>query len=68
MGWIYIPCYGHLSLKAPLCWEGLNHTKNGQPSNYETRLAIITLREIDWYGTQWICGTNLWPSHLQGWI
>ena len=21
------PGYGHLSLKAPLCWEGLNHTK-----------------------------------------
>ena len=22
------PGYGHLSLKAPLCWEWLNHTKN----------------------------------------
>ena len=58
---------GHLSLKAPPCWEGLNHTKNDQPGNYETRLgalwamSIITLRESDWYGIQWICGTNVWP-------
>ena len=68
-----IPGYGHLSLKAPLCWEWLNHTKNDQSSNYETRLStlwtmpVITLRESDWYGTQCICGTNLWPWHLQGW-
>ena len=67
------PGYGHLSLKAPLCWEWLNHTKNDQPGNYETRLGalwtmpVITLRESDWYGTQCICGTNLWPWHLQGW-
>ena len=59
------PGYGHLSLKALLCWEGLNHTKNDQPGNYETRLgalwamSIITLRESDWYRTQWICSTNL---------
>ena len=25
-------------------------------------MPIITLRESDWYGTQWICGTNLWPD------
>ena len=43
---------GHLSLKAPPCWEGLNHTKNDQPGNYEIRLhtlwtmPIITLRVI----------------------
>ena len=67
------PGYGHLSLKAPLCWEWLNHTKNDQPGTYETRLGalwtmpVITLRESDWYGTQCICGTNLWPWHLQGW-
>ena len=53
--------------KASLCWERLNHTKNDQPGNYETRLGalstmpVITLKESDCYGTQWICGTNLWP-------
>ena len=35
------PGYGHLSLKALLCWEGLNHTKNDQPGNYETRLGAL---------------------------
>ena len=35
------PGYGHLSLKAPLCWEWLNHTKNDQPGNYETRLGAL---------------------------
>ena len=35
------PGYGHLSLKAPLCWERLNHTKNDQPGNYETRLGAL---------------------------
>ena len=33
--------YGHLSLKAPLGWEWLNHTKNDQPGNYETRLGAL---------------------------
>ena len=33
--------YGHLSLKASLCWEWLNHTKNDQPGNYETRLGAL---------------------------
>ena len=36
MGWIYIPGYGQLSLKAPLCREGLSHTKNDQTGHYET--------------------------------
>ena len=35
------PGYGHLSLKAPLCWKWLNHTKNDQPGNYETRLGAL---------------------------
>ena len=35
------PGYGHLSLKPPLCWEWLNHTKNDQPDNYETRLGPL---------------------------
>ena len=35
------PGYGHLSLKAPLCWERLNNTKNDQSSNYETRLGAL---------------------------
>ena len=35
------PGYGHLSLKAPLCWEWLNHTKNDQLGNYETRLGAL---------------------------
>ena len=35
------PRYGHLSLKAPLCWECLNNTKNDQSSNYETRLGAL---------------------------
>ena len=35
------PGYGHLSLKAPLCWEQLRHTKNDQPGNYETRLGAL---------------------------
>ena len=35
------PGYGHLSLKAPLYWEWLNHTKNDQPGNYETRLGVL---------------------------
>ena len=35
------PGYGHLNLKAPLCWEWLNHTKNDQPGNYETRLGAL---------------------------
>ena len=84
--------YSHLSLKAPLCWEQLNHTKHDQPRNirklgwvpYEQCLHIITLRDCDWYGTdwvrrpeihwvapngtQWICGTNLWPWLPPGWI
>ena len=25
-----VPDYDHLSLKAPLCWEQSNHTKNDQ--------------------------------------
>ena len=34
MRWIYLtPDYGHLSLKAPLCWEQLNHTNDNQPKN-----------------------------------
>ena len=33
--------YGYLSLKAPVCWERLNHTKNDQPGNYETRLGAL---------------------------
>ena len=35
------PGYGRLSLKACLCWEWLNHTKNDQPGNYETRLGAL---------------------------
>ena len=35
------PGYGHLSFKAPLCWERLNHTKNDQPGNYEARLGTL---------------------------
>ena len=35
------PGYGHLILKAPLCREWLNHTKNDQPGNYETRLDAL---------------------------
>ena len=35
------PGYGHLSLKAPLCWQWVNHTKNDQPGNYETRLGAL---------------------------
>ena len=27
------PGYSHLSLKVPLCWEQLNHTKDDQTSN-----------------------------------
>ena len=27
--------------KAPLCWKWLNHTKNDQPGNYETRLGAL---------------------------
>ena len=41
MEWIYIPGYGHLSLKASLCWEGLNHTKNDQAGHSETRLDVL---------------------------
>ena len=35
------PGYGHLSLKAPLCWEGLNHTEIDQPGNYEKNLGAL---------------------------
>ena len=35
------PGYDYLSLNAPLCWEWLNHTKNDQPDNYETRLGPL---------------------------
>ena len=35
------PGYGHSSLKDPLSWEWLNHTKNDQPGNYETRLGSL---------------------------
>ena len=35
------PGYGHLSLKSPLCWEWLNHTKNDQLGDYETRLGAL---------------------------
>ena len=41
MGWIYIPGYGHLSLKASLYWEGLNHIKNDQAGHSETRLDVL---------------------------
>ena len=27
------PGYGYLSLKASLCWEQLNHTKDNQSNN-----------------------------------
>ena len=37
------PGYGHLSLKALPCWEGLNHTKNDQPGKYETGWVIYEL-------------------------
>ena len=37
------PGYGHLSLKVPLCWERLNHTKNDQPGKYETDWVIYEL-------------------------
>ena len=41
-GYIWlIPGNDLLSLKAPLHWEGLNHTKNDQPDNYETRLGAL---------------------------
>ena len=35
MGWIYVVNrdYGNLSLKALLCWEQLNHTKDNQSSS-----------------------------------
>ena len=32
-----------LSLKAPLCSERLNHTKNDQPGKYETGWVIYEL-------------------------
>lgn len=59
---LLIQGYGHLSLKAPLCWGQLNPTKDDQPSNirklgwlpYEQCLHIITLRVSDWYGTDWV--------------
>ena len=35
------PGYDHLNLKVPLCWKRLNHTKNDQPGNYETRLDTL---------------------------
>ena len=35
------PGYGHLILKAPLCWEWLSHTKNDQPGYYESRLGAL---------------------------
>ena len=35
------PGYVHLCLKSPLCWEGLNHNKNDQSGNYETRLGAL---------------------------
>ena len=35
------PGYGHLGLKAPMCWEQLNHTKSDQPGNYEIRLGAF---------------------------
>ena len=28
-------------LKAPLCWEGLNHTEIDQPGNYEKNLGAL---------------------------
>ena len=37
------PGYGHLSIKVPLCWEQLNHTKNDKPGNYETGWVIYEL-------------------------
>ena len=48
------PDYDHLNLKALLCWEQLNHTKNDQPGNtmrqswvlYELCLFLPIEREI----------------------
>ena len=59
--WLTPGC-SHLSLKAPLCWEKSNHTKVDQPSNirklgwelYEQCLILITLRDSDLYGTDWV--------------
>ena len=69
------PGCGHLSLKAPLCWGQLNHSKDDQPSNirklgwlpYKQCLHIITLRESDCYGTDWVrlpdlLGCTKWNS------
>ena len=41
------PDYGHLSLKAPLSWEWLNHTNNNQPGHYETRLGALGIIPLE---------------------
>ena len=33
--------YGYLSLKAPVCWEQLNHAKNDQPSNIMRHSQVL---------------------------
>ena len=38
--WLTPGC-GHLSLKAPLCWQWVNHANNDQAGNYETRLGAL---------------------------
>ena len=46
MRWIYLtPDYGHLSLKAPLCWEQLNHTNDNQPKNTR-KLGWVPYKKI----------------------
>lgn len=39
--WLTPGC-DHLSLKAPLCWEKLSHTKDNQPNNTRKRGWFLT--------------------------
>ena len=39
--------YGYLSLKAPVCWEQLNHTKNDQTGNM--RHSQVFMKDAYYY-------------------
>ncbi|CAD7682143.1 unnamed protein product [Nyctereutes procyonoides] len=50
---------GKVNQKALLCWEQKNHTCD---------TSCNSIRSLAHSGTQWLCGTYLWPWLTPGWI
>lgn len=66
--------YGHLNMKAPICWEQTDHTKDNQPSNThkfwwippENCQYTITLRTSSWFGTDWLRQSGIYWAASNG--